>query len=802
MMDTKLRRLLVMVTGRRYHETQGLSLPEIAQRMRADVAQLRTDQGLPEHAVIAVRTDQKGTGSGSIHITVSGLRDAEVWRTPGVTEHTGREAHWGGLTPLGRQITDALEQIHSAYNYDNSDTMADYWDVRYFGSVHIRSEQAQQWQAEQKGKQQARAAANRAERQAAEALPLRAAIVGDRSPRLVITDSRTGQAVIEIAAPRGYTRELLTTSYVTYLLEAHGWTVARYHRRSRTNPTAYWSVTGTDETDPGDQSPAPNDHQAEQARTSEPAPDDIPPAPIDIEGQDQDAAAASLAVEWDVANWFGLDPDHWAARWVRATATMPAEDPARVWSRAIAILIAHGYRHERHDRPGHVDHTERVALTDARADVADEATELARHAAAARDALGSRIPLAVTGQNPQSIKARPSCGPDAVRPTIPAPRACPLALFEIRQADTTAPAPPSRALALFQLAAVGIGAVDRTNAPTGSYAEQGHAQAPDEFDGAEILHTAATGTLLLGTAKGDGTYDALRTAGQRWRGLRHGDYTGALFLPYTRDRAADRYTIDRAAQILRATGWRVRVSVDDTPRDQAQVAADRRERATDRAERLRDLAARRFANSDAAHDRADQIGERFAGGQPILVGHHSEQRARRDRDRMHAAMDRACAQRAEGERLTDAADAAQHAATRQDSGPRIARRIDRATADEARITRALNGYTRRYRYGTGHREEQHAPATGTYRDQLLGQLAHVRAALTADRQALADMVAAGTWRPIDPTTIRPGDAIRTRGRWEKVVRVNRTTVSVDTGYSWTDRVPFAEITHHRAAPTT
>lgn len=38
--------------------------------------------------------------------------------------------------------------------------------------------------------------------------------------------------------------------------------------------------------------------------------------------------------------------------------------------------------------------------------------------------------------------------------------------------------------------------------------------------------------------------------------------------------------------------------------------------------------------------RADQISERFAGGQPILVGHHSERGARADQERIHNAMDK------------------------------------------------------------------------------------------------------------------------------------------------------------------
>jgi hypothetical protein len=76
-MDTKLCEVDVF-TGNRYDETQSLALPEIARRMRADIAALRTDHRLPTHAVVSVWTNQKGTGYGSISIIVSGLTDAEV----------------------------------------------------------------------------------------------------------------------------------------------------------------------------------------------------------------------------------------------------------------------------------------------------------------------------------------------------------------------------------------------------------------------------------------------------------------------------------------------------------------------------------------------------------------------------------------------------------------------------------------------------------------------------------------------------------------------------------------------------
>lgn len=64
----------------------------------------------------------------------------------------------------------------------------------------------------------------------------------------------------------------------------------------------------------------------------------------------------------------------------------------------------------------------------------------------------------------------------------------------------------------------------------------------------------------------------------------------------------------------------------------------RRERLEARAERRREWAASRERKAATAAGRAESIAQRFEGGQPILVGHHSEGRARRDQERMHSAM--------------------------------------------------------------------------------------------------------------------------------------------------------------------
>ena len=39
--------------------------------------------------------------------------------------------------------------------------------------------------------------------------------------------------------------------------------------------------------------------------------------------------------------------------------------------------------------------------------------------------------------------------------------------------------------------------------------------------------------------------------------------------------------------------------------------------------------------------------------------------------------------------------------------------------------------------------------------------------------------------------------IRTRNGWRKVAKINAKTVSVETGYSWVDRIPFDKITEYR-----
>lgn len=65
------------------------------------------------------------------------------------------------------------------------------------------------------------------------------------------------------------------------------------------------------------------------------------------------------------------------------------------------------------------------------------------------------------------------------------------------------------------------------------------------------------------------------------------------------------------------------------------------ERAQFKAERLDNLAHKRHREANAFQRAAQQISERFSAGQPILMGHHSQRKAEKDRERMDAAQAKA-----------------------------------------------------------------------------------------------------------------------------------------------------------------
>jgi hypothetical protein len=178
-------------------------------------------------------------------------------------------------------------------------------------------------------------------------------------------------------------------------------------------------------------------------------------------------------------------------------------------------------------------------------------------------------------------------------------------------------------------------------------------------------------------------------------------------LPHSRDKHAKTNVIDDAAAGLRAAGFSVEVVIDeDTRRPFAAAEAERYERAADRADRYGERADRAAASSEAARYGADRIVGSYPLGQPILVGHHSERRHRRDLDRADRLMRRAIDETERSGYWADRADAAEHYRDHRESVPVTLRRIERLGAERRIYLRAQKGTTRT----VGTRRRNHASA--------------------------------------------------------------------------------------------
>lgn len=71
--------------------------------------------------------------------------------------------------------------------------------------------------------------------------------------------------------------------------------------------------------------------------------------------------------------------------------------------------------------------------------------------------------------------------------------------------------------------------------------------------------------------------------------------------------------------------------------------------------------------------------------------------------------------------------------------------------------------------------------------------AELRERVRAARQAEADRIR------LTLDDVRGASFVRDEFGWHKVVRVNAKSVTVETGYSWTDRIPLDRIHEARAA---
>lgn len=316
----------------------------------------------------------------------------------------------------------------------------------------------------------------------------------------------------------------------------------------------------------------------------------------------------------------------------------------------------------------------------------------------------------------------------------------------------------------------------------------------------EIVHNAAEGTLVHGTARGDGTNTILKAAGFRWfRTL------GVWGIAGSRDRQPNRHKIESAADALRAAGHVVSIDIDDTHRPTAEAEADRAQRQAQRVEALNAKADRKTAAADAASEAEHSALEALPpGGEPIKIGHHSERRHRNAIARAHDATRRAI----------DAADLAHQASGRAQAAATttahrynpvtVKNRIEKLQAEQRGDQRILDGHRRVVaRSATHEYVDEFGPATGSYRDQVIARMAQRGDQITYWNGIYADLQASGVASTHSRDSINTGDLIQYRGHWYPVVRVNPKTVSVrlHEGASWTNMIGYHEISGHRPATT-
>ncbi|GAA0918970.1 DUF3560 domain-containing protein [Nonomuraea longicatena] len=249
-----------------------------------------------------------------------------------------------------------------------------------------------------------------------------------------------------------------------------------------------------------------------------------------------------------------------------------------------------------------------------------------------------------------------------------------------------------------------------------------------------IRHTHVDGTLVEGTRKGDGAWEILKPIG-----FHYFPSIRAIGIRHSRDRVADRWTINRGAEKLREAGFEVEVSIDDEHRDRATVLADQADRLEDRRHALANKADRHAGRAASAYDRAHQIADGIPMGQPILVGHPSERRARKDREKIDRAMQTGAQESDLAHETARRANAVGSAAAYSARPSVTARRIKTAEAELRGIQRRLNGYERVFRdhHGKPYYIETHQPVTGEQREQLLARKAQLEDQLAYDKQQVA-----------------------------------------------------------------
>ena len=298
-----------------------------------------------------------------------------------------------------------------------------------------------------------------------------------------------------------------------------------------------------------------------------------------------------------------------------------------------------------------------------------------------------------------------------------------------------------------------------------------------------ITHTAADGTLIDGTAKGDGTAEILKRHGWRWfRSI------GMWGVPRSRDQPPDYDKIHDTRDDLAQAGFTVAAQIYDDVRMTAEVEADKIARQADRVAALTAKAERTAAAADAAYGHAHEFGDRIPLGQPALNA-----AMRRTYKQLHRMQDKAVEAYDEAATAAAKLEAAESTTSFRYAPTIVANRIDRIAAEVRDRRRKLAGYTNNL-------GDVFRPATGAYAERIQKQLDELEDQLEYWRKIRAEQVASGEATDFGPDTIKAGDMVSTGGGvWWKVHRVNKKTLTVEQseGVISSYRVKYHQIRAHQ-----
>ncbi|MGW7708288.1 DUF3560 domain-containing protein [Streptomyces sp. NPDC054771] len=299
-----------------------------------------------------------------------------------------------------------------------------------------------------------------------------------------------------------------------------------------------------------------------------------------------------------------------------------------------------------------------------------------------------------------------------------------------------------------------------------------------------ITHTPADGTLADGGEKGDGTGNILYKHGFRWfRSM------GVYGIRSSRDRAPRLVAIEATAEELRAAGHTATVQIDTTVRDTTTVRADQHERLEDRRTALAAKSDRLSQEAAALHRRSDAMVEHIPMGQPVGPG----ARGRAHRNLLNRSIDtaiKASHTQQEADQMPDRIAGSHRQEAYRERLDVTARRVDRLSAELRALDRRMASLSMYPETGSG-----------TLRRQYEGERAVLVERIAGDQAVLDKAREEGRFGRFSKTTVHRDDLVRVRGQWRTVTRANAKTVSVTTGYSWTDKYGWEEVQELRCSHT-